>query len=745
MPYSISLFCLSHTQLDQLFSTSPSWLRLKNRLNVGVPPLSGKVPDTLPFHLGKMDAVAAFIESTGILLGKEVTALPYVRLPHTFFSHKKGIFDRVNFGLPENELLIGTYIEAGISPARQKLDTIIAAYRQMKSGTPCRLVIILDRTLGLKDLVVRQIRSWIGTDGKILFFEGMAGDEETQSLFSCCDVVCKFPGDGGSVSWLMEMMHEGKPAVTCACGAQFPVSLASAEIISCQADSSSCTPDQEQLRICFEELIDDEKKRKQRAEDAHYETERHLSMLRSGAVALVTETFSRLVEEKRERFNCSHTVKRGSRERALRILFQNRPDMFERPGGDTTVLYALKKELEAHDLKVDISNDPFADLNEYDIVHTFNSTLSVFTDAFARNAIAQKKPFAVTSLQEDFPRYITRARLWFEIFARYVDSGQNEQLFDRLVNQVSLDRDGPVLSAPLTLSCAGAIFTSGKAESDCVEKWFPETPVIIAPFGIETGQEEENGDLFRKTYGLEDFILCVGRLEARKNQLMLLKALECDDHPLVFVTGGVSYQPAYGELCRKFKRKATTLFLDRLEREMLVSAYRACSVHVLPSWYELPGLVTIEAAGLGCRIVASSWGTTRDYVGDEVTWCEPDNPASVHDAVMKACATPASPVLAESISRCTWKRSAEIILEAYDRLMVHGNNTNTVERPESWSAVKEVQSAQVLESVTRLVEKKRYREAIELYETVRATVERNPELRQFDTLMKQIREKSGIL
>ncbi len=107
---------------------------------------------------------------------------------------------------------------------------------------------------------------------------------------------------------------------------------------------------------------------------------------------------------------------------------------------------------------------------------------------------------------------------------------------------------------------------------------------------------------------MHDFVLCVARLEPRKNQLMLLEALRDDPRPMVLIAGGAEYVPAYAQLCRSFPRRGPTLVLGRLPGAMLAAAYRAAAVHCLPSWFELPGLVTLEAARHGARIAASSWG-----------------------------------------------------------------------------------------------------------------------------------------
>ena len=92
---------------------------------------------------------------------------------------------------------------------------------------------------------------------------------------------------------------------------------------------------------------------------------------------------------------------------------------------------------------------------------------------------------------------------------------------------------------------------------------------------------------------------------------MLLYALRELDVPLVFINSE-SKQPAYEELCRSFPRRAKTIFTGPVSEEMLFSAYRAAKVHALPSWFELPGLVSLEAGWMGCNVVTGSWGTMRN-------------------------------------------------------------------------------------------------------------------------------------
>ena len=70
--------------------------------------------------------------------------------------------------------------------------------------------------------------------------------------------------------------------------------------------------------------------------------------------------------------------------------------------------------------------------------------------------------------------------------------------------------------------------------------------------------------------------------------------------------------------------------------EELRQLYRAASVHACVSWYETPGLVSLEAALSGCKLVVTPGGSTREYFGEDAFYCRPDDAASIRAAVVQA-------------------------------------------------------------------------------------------------------------
>ncbi len=109
-----------------------------------------------------------------------------------------------------------------------------------------------------------------------------------------------------------------------------------------------------------------------------------------------------------------------------------------------------------------------------------------------------------------------------------------------------------------------------------------------------------------------------------------------------------------------------------LPPDELAPLYRSAAVHACPSWYETPGLASLEAALCGCRVVSTERGSAPEYFGDEAEYCSPRDPASIRAAILRARSRPPSPALAEQISgRFNWQRAAEATAAGYELALKH--------------------------------------------------------------------------
>jgi glycosyltransferase involved in cell wall biosynthesis len=178
--------------------------------------------------------------------------------------------------------------------------------------------------------------------------------------------------------------------------------------------------------------------------------------------------------------------------------------------------------------------------------------------------------------------------------------------------------------------------------------------------------EPASPELFREHFGIrEPFILCMGNIEERKNQLRLIEALAGTG--LRLVLAGQVREADYAEQCRQIADK-TVYFVGKLEYGSALqrSAYAAAEVLVLPSTLETPGLAALEAAAAGSRLALTREGCTEEYFRDYAVYLNPKNTESIREAVLEARERPKAPKLPPFIrERYTWKRAAEQLMAVY--------------------------------------------------------------------------------
>ena len=147
--------------------------------------------------------------------------------------------------------------------------------------------------------------------------------------------------------------------------------------------------------------------------------------------------------------------------------------------------------------------------------------------------------------------------------------------------------------------------------------------------------ENADPDLFRAAFGIGDYVLQVGRIEPRKNQL--LTAVACRRLGVTAVFIGAEADLPYAAHLRRIAG-AHALFVPRLEHSdpLFASAVCGASAFCLPSWAEGAPLAALEAGAAGVPLVLSDRAGEREYFGDHADYvCPADLPAMM-DAIRKA-------------------------------------------------------------------------------------------------------------
>lgn len=179
-------------------------------------------------------------------------------------------------------------------------------------------------------------------------------------------------------------------------------------------------------------------------------------------------------------------------------------------------------------------------------------------------------------------------------------------------------------------------------------------------------------DLFRNAYGLQDYVLCVARIEPRKNQLMLVNALRDSGLPIVLI--GHESHSEYADLIRRYGGP-NVMLVGRLDpqSDLLRSAIAGARVFVLPSWTEGAPLTALEAAACGANMVLSDRSGEREYIGDCARYCDPADSDSIRDQVLAAWDSPISEndaaALATHVQQSfSWQSYARETLAAYENV-----------------------------------------------------------------------------
>lgn len=339
----------------------------------------------------------------------------------------------------------------------------------------------------------------------------------------------------------------------------------------------------------------------------------------------------------------------------------------------------LSHGLQARGCEVVVDLSGSADPSDFDIVHLYNFATADYTEALAKRAYEAGVPYVVTTLYEEVPSFHNQSHALARHLFDYMRTGQDQGWWQRTILDFSTVAKAPRFRVDWIVAHAAALLTNGSRETASIKRDFPYAKNLVeVPLGHEVGATV-GSELFVKEYGVRDFVLCVGRFETRKNQLMLLRALEDSDLTVVLASGGFSYQPDYDWAVRNFRRKGRTVIVERVTAEMLSSAYAACRIHALPSWYELPGHVSLEAASYGKNVVVTDTGTQADYFGPHAFYCQPWDLESIQRAVMDAVTAPFPEEFLQVARSYSWENTVERTLEVYKMIAQSSGTRGTSE------------------------------------------------------------------
>lgn len=355
----------------------------------------------------------------------------------------------------------------------------------------------------------------------------------------------------------------------------------------------------------------------------------------------------------------------------MKVAFITRLNLYTIAGGDTVQIEQTARQLQGLGVEVDILRSvDVIPYEKYDVLHFFGIPRP--GDMIYHSKLS-KMPFVVSTIHCTYGNYYkynkggigaifsglsSDSMEYFKTIARWLVGKDHRPSISYLLN-------GQRKSVIEVLETANFILPNSDSESERLKKIYtPNVRSLTVTNGINPEKFPYDPNIKKD----DKLIICVGRIENRKNQLNLIKALNNTDYKLVLIGAPSANQTQYYDQCRAIAGSNVT-FLNKVPHDELLKYYQLAKVHVLASWFETTGLSSLEAAIMRCNIVITAEGDTKEYFADDAFYCDPENIESIKAAVEKASqATFSEALLGRILTQHTWKKAAEQTLEAYQQL-----------------------------------------------------------------------------
>jgi len=353
----------------------------------------------------------------------------------------------------------------------------------------------------------------------------------------------------------------------------------------------------------------------------------------------------------------------------MKVLFISRATLFTNKGGDTIQVTNTANHLIEIGVTVDVRlcNEKI-NYEGYDLIHFFNI---IRPSDILFHIKKSKLPFVISTIYVDYTEFEKNMRKGIAGLAFKLLS-QDFIEYCKVIARALVNKETIISPSYLFMGHKAAVKKIIRKSALLLPNSENEYKRLSSHFQIHHRYRIVPNAIDPKLFKSkkhnarnQNLVLCVGRIEGIKNQLNLIKGLSNSSFNIVLIGAASSNQEGYYLACRNAAAE-NVQFINHIPQKDLFAYYQQAKVHVLPSWFETTGLSSLEAAVMGCNIVITDKGDTREYFENMAFYCDPGSPDSIRSAVMLASSSPFNEALREKILReYIWPVTAAKTLEAY--------------------------------------------------------------------------------
>jgi len=386
----------------------------------------------------------------------------------------------------------------------------------------------------------------------------------------------------------------------------------------------------------------------------------------------------------------------------MKVLMLGKIGLLEAKGGDRIQVENTASELKKLGVEVDIKTDLNFKPWEYDLIHIFQLDWTPETYFYAKKAKKFKIPLVLSPIHHDV-REVQKfdndfvfdfrriSKLFFKdqfrrdtfknIYRSFFDPRKIKPTFYSVFHGFkNMQRE--------VLEMSDAVLVQTVLEAEDLKRTF-DVDFEWCKVLNGVGKAFIDPKPFKNPFDFKDYIMCVGRIEPRKNQLNVIKGVEkfreatgLDVKLVLIGKASPSKHFEYNLLIDRLLKK--NKWIKRIDNSInysdLPSYYHFAKVCVSASWFETTGLTSLEALYCGTNTVASG-PRAKEYLGGYASFCKPDDTDSIKEAIKNEYYAP-RPVLDEKIrSEYTWKNAAEKTFEIYKDIIKKRSETLLANKP----------------------------------------------------------------